>query len=153
MSSTKKETRKKTYEFCNRTLFIYTPLVFLALPGPSQTLGVCAACGLGWGRSNKPGIGVMGFNVSFYFDGFDVCFDFGFLNVIFDKVGFEVGFNKVCFMVGLALALPGLAPVGFDNVGLNAGFAVVLDVAETGTFVVGGPDEHLDVLLTLALTA
>ena len=53
--STKKMTRTKSYEFCNRTPFIYVPLVnlFLALMGPSLMLGICGAGSLGWGHSNK----------------------------------------------------------------------------------------------------
>jgi hypothetical protein len=36
------------------TQVIYNPLfMFLALTGPSQTLGSDGACGLGWGQTNK----------------------------------------------------------------------------------------------------
>ena len=78
-------------------------------------------------------------------------FDDGFLNVGSDDVGFEVGVNEVGFDVGLVV--PGLAPVGFDDVGINVGFAARLVVAEMGALVVGGPEEHLDVSLTSATMA
>ena len=78
-------------------------------------------------------------------------FDDGFLNVGSDDVGFEVGVNEVGFDVGLAV--PALAPVGFDDVGIIVGFAAGLVVAEMGALVVGGPDEHPDVSLTSATTA
>jgi len=100
---------------------------------------------------DEPGFGVVGFDVGFDNVGFDVGFDDGFLDVGFLDVGFEVGVNEVGFDVGLAV--PALAPVGFDDVGIIVGFAAGLVVAEMGALVVGGPDEHPDVSLTSATTA
>jgi hypothetical protein len=50
----KKNSSKKHGNSAIRPLFIYVVLVFVfALTDPYLMLGICGACGLGWGHFNK----------------------------------------------------------------------------------------------------